>query len=150
MQNNTDTVLILGGAGQDGRLLASRLVHERHEVVSLVRPNSEPRRELPTLKSVLETDLKTPSDFRRIYDEIRPSKIINLVSLSSVAACESDPVKSKLLNFDYAHHALEAVVAYAKNSSFPITFAQASSSEMYGEGNINCDESSPMNPKTVY
>jgi GDPmannose 4,6-dehydratase len=148
MQNNSDTILILGGAGQDGRILATRLVQENHEVVSLVRPKSGSQRK--NLKSQLVADLKSPSDFKRVYEEIRPSKIINLASMSSVAACESDPDKSTLVNFNYARDALEAAVAYAKNSSFPITFAQASSSEMYGEGIVNCDEFSSMSPKTVY
>jgi GDPmannose 4,6-dehydratase len=132
-------VLITGVSGQDGALLAAKLLSAGVSVIGTHRPgasnggiNSWRLRELAIADHpALELRALDPLDAaacRALMGESRPDAIFHLAGQSSVAASFRDPVGSIESNGLGTVHLLEAVRAHAPNAHFVL----ASSAEIFG------------------
>ena len=73
------TALITGAAGQDGRLLAARLVERGLDVVGVVRPGSPPPEGLLRQRTV-ELDLRDAAALAALVRELRPAQVFHLAA----------------------------------------------------------------------
>ncbi len=140
--------LILGGSGQDGAFLAQEYLNLAFTVFSVSRSTSS-RMEALGVKQFAK-DFLVDMDIKAILKETEPEVVVNLASASSVAFCESNPEISKKINLDAVLHLSHSVENYAADEERIIKFIQASSSEMFGEGDQSCTETTLMNPVTIY
>lgn len=140
--------LILGGSGQDGAFLAQEYLDLGFTVFSVSRSESF-RMDALGVKQFKQNFL-VDIDIKQILKETEPEVIINLASASSVAFCEANPKISKKLNLDAVLQLSDCVETYAEIENKNIKFIQASSSEMFGEGDQICTETTEMNPITTY
>lgn len=141
-------VLILGGSGQDGAFLAQEYLSLGFTVVSVSRSESSRMSALGVKQ--YKQDFLSRIDLKEILLTTNPEVIINLASASSVAFCEENPQISKRINLDAVLQISESVEAYAKTEGRIVNFIQASSSEMFGDGEQICSEATTMNPVTTY
>lgn len=142
------SALILGGSGQDGAFLADYLLRAGSDVTSLSSKLSDRISSLGI--SQIERKINPDSGISEILHEIRPSIVINLVSLSSVAYCEENQAESLAINRELVFKLSTEIQAYSENLSLPVKFIQASSSEMFGTGSHVCSETTKLNPVTTY
>jgi GDPmannose 4,6-dehydratase len=140
--------LILGGSGQDGAFLAEAFLTHDVDVHSISREFSSRISALQINQTQL--DLTSEVDIQQILFEIDPDIVVNLVSLSSVAACEKNPSMSEEINYKLVQKLVYEIEKFAHRKSKRVHFLQASSSEMYGLGNEFCNEHTDMNPVTTY
>lgn len=142
------TVLILGGSGQDGAFLAQRYLNEGFQVVSVSRRESLRLNRLGVIQ--FKRDFLLDSDILDILLDFDPDIVVNLSSISSVAYCELNPQISEKINFVAVKNFVNSIVMYSEVRSKNLSFIQASSSEMFGDTNEFCDELTVMNPITIY
>jgi GDPmannose 4,6-dehydratase len=146
--------MITGAAGQDGSLLAQRLLAEGSTVIALVR---DPRRvgALPADMDqarrfqVHVVDLLDVPALQDLIRRVRPDEFYNLAGLSSVAASFADPWATWETNARPVVAMLEAIRAASPTTHF----YQASSSEMFGAlpgESVVHDEDSPLAPQSPY
>jgi GDPmannose 4,6-dehydratase len=140
--------LILGGSGQDGAFLAQEYLNLGFTVFSVSRSTSS-RMEVLGVKQFVK-DFLVDMDIKAILKETEPEIVANLASASSVAFCESNPEFSKKINLDAVLQLSHSVENYASDEERIIKFIQASSSEMFGESDQICTETTLMNPVTIY
>lgn len=140
--------LILGGSGQDGAFLAQEYLKLGFGVFSVSR-SATSRMEALGVKQFVKNFLED-TDITAILKESQPELVANLASASSVAFCESNPEISKKINLDAVLQLSHSVENYAAEKEKIIKFIQASSSEMFGEGDQSCTETTLMNPVTIY
>ncbi len=140
--------LILGGSGQDGAFLAQEFLDLGFTVFSVSRSESS-RMEALKVKQFKQNFL-IDVDINEILRETEPEVVVNLASASSVAFCEANPEISKRINLDTVLQLSSCVESYAETLDRNIKFIQASSSEMFGEGDQICTETTLMNPVTIY
>jgi len=141
--------LIIGGLGQDGRLLCQNLMIRNEKVLCIVK-NNELSRQVPGVKYLSISSPNTYS-YSKILGDYNPDVIFNLASLSSVAASQESPEKSLRFNYELVVVLMGAIQYYL--SRFPskrLKLIQAGSSEMIGESSSAVNESSLMKPKTLY
>jgi GDPmannose 4,6-dehydratase len=138
-----ERILILGAGGQDGTLIRKNLKNSK--IVSISRGvlgnlgNSED-------VHIQIKQYNTP-ELTEIITKYRPKYILNFGGLSSVAECEGQPQQSFEMNYLQVTKVV-AAINRAKLKDF--TFMQCSSSEIFGEGILRCNESRQINPITVY
>lgn len=142
------SALILGGSGQDGAFLAESLLKAGCDVTSLSSKLSDRMSRLGI--SQIERKLTPDSGLNDILHEIRPTVIINLISLSSVAYCEENHAASLATNSKLVFRLSDEIRDYSEKFSSPVRFIQASSSEMFGTGSQVCNEETTLNPVTTY
>lgn len=140
--------LILGGSGQDGAYLAREYMDLGFTVFSVSRSTSY-RLEALGVEQFTK-NLLVDSDIKTILDRTKPQVVANLASASSVAFCESNPIISKKINLDAVLQLSDFVENYATKEKKRIRFIQASSSEMFGDGDQMCSETTLMQPLTIY
>jgi GDPmannose 4,6-dehydratase len=142
------SALILGSSGQDGAYLAGAFDNRGLKVFGASRHSSRRLSEMGI--SQAQVDISSEMDFQSLLTNTNPDIVVNLVSLSSVAACEKNPKLSEEINFSLVRKIVSQVENFSLESSKEIHFVQASSSEMFGLGQEFCNESTPMNPVTTY
>jgi GDPmannose 4,6-dehydratase len=121
------THLITGVAGQDGILLARRLLAEGGRVVGTVRPGSSRQRAMaPYLSGValVELDLRDVDRFARLVDELRPDEVYNLAAISSVGRSWERPEETVSVNGEAAAAVVATLDRYPE-----LRFLQAASVE---------------------
>ena len=146
----TQRALITGIGGQDGSLLAERLIDEGYEVVGVTRRDPA---EYPNLERVrgraliLAVDLRDCSSVERVLREVEPTEAYNFASATFVPASWDDPV-------DTLHHAAAVTTALLeaiRSTGGEIRFCQASSSEIFGDpAEVPQTETTPVQPITPY
>ena len=144
----TQTVLILGGSGQDGAFLAQRYLKAGFQVFSASRRESLRLNKLGVIQ--FKIDFMVDSDIFNILLDLNPDIVVNLSSISSVAYCEANPQISEKINFIAVKNFVKSIVMYSEMNIKNIAFIQASSSEMFGDTSEFCDELTVMNPVTIY
>jgi len=144
--------LITGITGQDGSYLAEFLLEKNYEVYGLVRRLSTPN--LWRIEHILEDielidgDMLDLSSLSRAVEKSSPDEVYNLASQSFVATSWNQPLLTSEVTGLGATRLLEAVRMCAPEARF----YQASTSEMYGNSNIDgrqC-ESTPFHPRSPY
>ena len=145
---------ITGVTGQDGAYLSQLLLNKGYEVYGLVRRLSTPNywrlEELGIRDKVciLEGDMTDSHSVNSIVKSIRPLEVYNLAAQSFVATSWQQPVLTTEVNALGTLNVLNAVKLYSPEARF----YQASTSEMYGNSNINNtqDEHTPLHPRSPY
>ena len=148
---------ITGITGQDGYYLADLLLKEGYEVHGTIRRSSSINTSrIDTLianyqnsgqLSLYYSDLLDSSSLNSLINNILPDEVHNLAAQSHVSVSFKNPIFTTQTGTLGSLSLLEAI----RNSDKPIKFYQASSSEMYGGGEvIKLDENSPFDPKSPY
>lgn len=145
-------VLVFGSSGQTGSYLVEKLLLEGHEVIGVARSkfpyfllNSE-----KFLQIVVDPTENTT--LKQLLEYNNFDAVINLLSISSVAACSEYPELSTKVNFEFARLLFELVSNKALKRKSKIRLVQASSSEMYGGYPVGTlvDESLEPRPISKY
>ncbi|MFD2080548.1 Nucleoside-diphosphate-sugar epimerase [Actinopolymorpha cephalotaxi] len=140
------SVLITGGAGYIGAVLAEMLLEEGHRVVVLDRLffGPEPLASLQQQGNieVVKGDVRSPEP--RMFDGI--DAVVHLAAISNDPACDLDPQISQTVNVDGTLQTAKL----AKGAGVP-RFIFASSCSIYGDGHGEIlDEDSPKRPTSLY
>lgn len=147
-----ETVLIIGGAGYIGTNLAEKLVRNGHRVAifdnETYGPNPLRRLDLvlggKPLSAALSTDVtksdpKKPRDYEFIYGDTRDRQrvedvigsgfryVFHFGELVGINACETDPDKTRTVNFEGTSNVVDGVLA----SSHQPRYIWNSSSSVY-------------------
>lgn len=144
------TVLITGVLGQDGQLLARRLLTQGHEVIGVSRGTESlenPRGWAP-LASCSTLDL---SDREGVFDLIRsvqPDVLFHLAGQTSVGRSWDAPLETFRSNVTGTANVLEAVASFTPSARVVIT----SSGEVFApnHGETLLDEDSPTSAQSPY
>jgi len=137
------TFLILGASGQDGTLMRKAL--KSSKIVSL---SSKLLLNFGNDKDIhIRIEKYEATKLTEIFKEYKPDFILNFAGLSSVAECEIDIQKSHEFNFRLVEKIIQAILD-AKLTDY--IFLQCSSSEMFGEGEVYCNEDRQISPVTIY
>jgi GDPmannose 4,6-dehydratase len=149
------TALITGVTGQDGSLLARRLLAQGYRVVGTVRRSASANlwrleelgihaHEGLSLKSF---DLLDAERARRLLDAAHPDEVYNFAAQSSVGASFDEP----LLTLQAVGAAPLQLLEAIRQLDPKIRFIQASSAEMFGMPRSSPqDEDTPLCPRTPY
>jgi GDPmannose 4,6-dehydratase len=148
------TALITGVAGQDGVLLARRLLGLGYRVVGTV---TDAQRARPVLSAyapevqVVELDVRDRPGMRAVLEAHRPQEIYNLASWSSVGLSWAHPWQVTEINGLAVLGLLEEVLALHRSQGYSPRICQASSSEMFGlVHQLPQNELSPHHPRSPY
>ena len=145
---------ITGVTGQDGAYLSKFLLEKGYEVYGMIRRLSTPNywrlEELGVRDNVriVEGDMGDSYSFNSLIKSIRPLEVYNLAAQSFVGTSWQQPVLTMDVNALGTLHLLNAVKLYSPEARV----YQASTSEMYGNSNINNmqDENTPLHPRSPY
>ena len=145
------TALITGVGGQDGTLLARRLVDLGHEVWGLTPPGPHPSNLLPEQVRVVEGDLRDREGLSALVRQIGPDQIYNLAAISSVAQSWEQPALAGLVSGLGAVHVFEAALGLQEETGREVRVVQASSSELFGSPETSPQtEDTPIQPVSPY
>lgn len=142
--------IITGIYGQDGSLLAERLLAEKYRVVGLVRKRKP---NFPGLDAahIIETDISDPTQMRAVFFDARPNECYHLAAAHH--SSEQTPgidIRAQMLstNFLSTQAILDAILEAAPGCRF----LYAGSSQMYmAQADITVvDETTPYRPSTYY
>lgn len=142
-------VLVTGIVGQDGWYLSERLRADGHEVHGLTRRNE--RDEPDFVKAHPDVmihygDLADAASMRRVVDEVRPERVVNLGGISSVSYSWDYPFDTGVVSGLGAVALMEAARDLGN-----VRFLQASSAEIFGEATESPqDENTPIRPTSPY
>jgi GDPmannose 4,6-dehydratase len=143
--------LITGVTGQDGRLLARRLLDRGYRVVGVSR-NAAAARDVPSMPAdarfvLVESPQDSEAEFARLLSDHAPDEVYNLGSQSSPEVSWRLPLETGDATGMGAHRLFDAV----RRGNFRCRVYQASSSEMYGDSALSPqDEATPMHPVNPY
>jgi GDPmannose 4,6-dehydratase len=142
--------VITGIGGQDGSLLAERLLDAGYEVVGLVRPGAPRYENLAGIEDRIElheADLLNQTSLAQALRAARPSEVYNLAAPSFVPASWEQPVQTAEFAAVGATSLLEAIRLVDPG----IRFYQASSSEIFGDPEeVPQTETTHLAPVTPY
>lgn len=144
------THLITGVTGQDGVLLARRLLARGDRVLGTCR-SGDAGEVAPLLEGVemIAHDVRDAPAFGRLVARSRPDTVVNLAALTSVGSSWEHPETTREVNQD----AVVAMLEVLATISTPPRFVQASSSEIFGPpdrvGALS-DENTALNPHSPY
>ncbi len=145
---------VTGVAGQDGRILAERLVAEGVEVHGMVGPADDPAIVGPLLPADLvlhRADLADGRSVASVLREAAPDEVYNLGGISSVATSWDQPALTGAVSGLGAVHVYAAAAAVGEATGRPVRVVQASSAEMFGRAECSPqDESTPLRPVSPY
>jgi GDPmannose 4,6-dehydratase len=142
------TVLITGAGGQDGRLLARKLLAEGQKVTGLCKPGHESvvYRYCPGI-NVIAVDLTNEKDLTNVLNWVQPDEIYNLAGFSSVYQSWRNP------NLVTAVNSLvpAIILKWCVEVKLTARLLQASSSEIFGASRTSPQsEVTSHNPITPY
>ncbi len=158
-ENNKERrALITGVNGMDGSHLADFLLEKGYIVYGLERRTSKPNR---TNTSHLEDhpnfhfltgDLTDQNSLLRALKKSTPHEVYNLAAQSFVGSSWEIPMQTSDVNALGVLRMLEAVREYQNEESTPpLRFYQASTSEMFGKMVENpASETTPFDPRSPY
>ena len=146
------TALITGVAGQDGVLLARRLLADGCRVVGtrLPGPAAPLASDLAGVE-LREHDIRDTAGFERLLATEAPDEIYNLAGFTSVGASWDHRELVEQVNTTAVEQMLDAVLAWRDRTGRKPRFFQASSSEVFGPAAQNPQrEDTPHNPQNPY
>jgi GDPmannose 4,6-dehydratase len=145
---------VTGISGQDGTLLARRLVAAGDEVHGLVRSAEDVehvRDLLPREVHLHPGDLEDPKGLATLVDVIEPSEVYNLGGISSVAYSWAQPVVTGAVTGLGAVAVLEAAFQLQQRLGSRVRVLQPSSAEMFGNPDrAPQDEGTAIRPLSPY
>lgn len=141
-------ILITGGAGYLGSVLTEVFLDNGYEVVCLDKL-------IFNQTSLLQHT--SNSNFKFVYGDVRNENllekfcnevdvIIPLAAIVGFPACSSDPKLAKEINFNQ----IVNIVKFTNGKGKKILFPNTNSGYGIGKGQTECDETSPLNPISVY
>jgi GDPmannose 4,6-dehydratase len=129
------TALITGVTGQDGAYLAQKLVHKGYRVIGTHWQKEPDVWRLEALNILNEPnlilrqhDLENLQANHHLIQQTMPDEVYNLAAISTLAAADSAPYKTSLINALAPVSFLDAIL----NTNNSIRFFQASSAEIFG------------------
>lgn len=125
------TTLIIGGEGQDGRILIRKLGLIGEEFVALSKPQS---------------NQDQGERYIEVLQKFRPDKIYNLAGFSSVWKSWKKPSTAVTDNLNQLAVLFEAI----ENTGSTASVLLASSSELFESSTTSINESSDMKPSSPY
>ena len=146
------TALVTGVAGQDGVLLARRLIADGHRVVGTRSPGPLPNL-APYLEGVelREHDIRDAAGFERLLVAEEPDEIYNLAGFTSVGSSWDNRELVEQVNATAVEQLLDALIAWRDRTGREPRFFQASSSEVFGPDAANPQqEDTPHDPQNPY
>ena len=145
--------LVTGISGQDGAYLAKYLLKKNYRVIGSdrrsARSNNWRLEELNILdKIVLEDlDIRETSNIERIFKKYAINEVYNLAAQSFVKSSFENPIQTSMVNAISPLCFLEII----RNQKRKIKFYQASTSEMFGNHNIQKqNEKTKFYPRSPY
>jgi len=146
--------LITGVTGQDGAYLSRLLLEKGYKVYGMARRLSTPnywRMEELGIRddvTICDGDLMDEHSLTHLMKIIQPHEVYNLAAQSFVGTSWQQPILTAEVNAMGTVRLLNAIKLYCPNAKF----YQASTSEMYGNSQINNmqDESTPLHPRSPY
>lgn len=153
VSDRVTTVFITGINGQDGTLLARRLLAEGVRVHGLVRPHDhdDALAGLPAEVTLHIGDLSDPQGVERVLAQVEPDCIYNLGGISSVGFSWDEPVLTGAVTGLGAVAVMEAAQRLQDRRGTPVRVLQASSSEIFGTPDRTPqDESTRIRPISPY
>ena len=133
--------------------MADRLVDEGVEVHGIARVDSRPSASaaVPQDVSLHVGDLNDRGFVEKVVADVQPTEIYNLAGISSVARSWHEPVETSLVCGVAVSVLLGAALKLQEVSGRNVSFVQASSAEVFGEGTGEAfNEESPMVPLNPY
>jgi nucleoside-diphosphate-sugar epimerase len=140
-------ILVTGGAGYIGSVLVPNLLDQGHEVTVI---DNFIFKQTSLASSIRKENLHLV--FGDVRDEAlmkpllaKADLIIPLAAVVGAPACDSDPVAAQSINKD-------SILWLLKNLSSNQRIIMPTTNSAYGSGDENnfCDESSPLNPLSLY
>ena len=145
---------VTGMTGQDGPYLAAHLIKHEYKVYGLVKRYSNPN--LENLKylgiendiELITGDITDDSNMNHLVKSIRPNEFYNLAAQSFVGASWELNKTTTEVNALGVLNILNAIMGHNPTTKF----YQASTSELYGNSNVNGvqDEATPFKPRSPY
>jgi len=149
---STERFLVTGAAGQDGRYLLQRLVAEGVEVHAMVRSAAgaaELEGRFPAAHQHT-VDLTDAASTMALVQAVRPTHIVNLAGITSVARSWSAPAETADVLGVGPVRLLEAAWDLTE-AGHPVRVVQASSAEIFGDADeVPQTEGTPLRPVTPY
>ena len=143
-------ILILGGAGQDGKFLGD-ILNSRPDVELTISTRKVLGQTSPNFVKnarYIQLDISNQEEMIAAVRTINPNVIVNLASISSVIECEKKPELSRLINEFSPIKIIELLEEKYKDQ---VLFIQASSSEMYSNSETRTiNEESKTAPNNQY
>ena len=145
---------VTGMTGQDGPYLAKHLLENEYKVYGLVKRYSNPN--LTNLNylgiendvELITGDITDDANMNHLVRTIRPNEFYNLAAQSFVGASWEVNKQTTEVNAMGVLNVLNAIV----NQNPTTKFYQASTSELYGNANVEGvqDEHTPFHPRSPY
>jgi len=144
------TALIFGATGQDGQLLADKLIRNGYSVIGIARTVSNLQKNPLNLlrPKVILGNILDGDYVLGVINVFKPEIIYNLSGQSSVAKSYLDPVNTIHVNSLGILNVLEAIRKINQGNRTRVF--QASSSEMFGSSNFPLSEQSNFHPISPY
>lgn len=155
-RSRTDVTVafVTGIAGQDGTLLARRLVREGAHVHGLVLPSDDlaaVATRLPAPVRIHVGDLADGRGLRDLLDAVAPDEVYNLGGISSVAFSWQHPALTGEVSGVGAVNVFEAALQVQEMTGKRVRVLQASSAEIFGQPDRTPqDESTTIRPISPY
>jgi GDPmannose 4,6-dehydratase len=143
------TALITGISGQDGSYLAEHLLTLGYRVYGLVRRGFGTMRWLAPIADQIEMlygDLRDATALEVAFQKAWPDEIYNLAGQVFVPASWELPAET----FDINVGGLARLLTMVERRRPDTRVYQASSSEMFGNADTLCSETTPLNPTSPY
>jgi nucleoside-diphosphate-sugar epimerase len=142
------TILITGGAGYLGSVITQKLLESGYNVVVLDKLifnqlSLLPHTSNPNFKFVYG-DVKDIDLLKRLVDEC--DTIIPLAAIVGFPACDADPKLAYEINFEQIRN----IVNWIKGTDKKILYPNTNSGYGVGKDGVYCDETSPLNPISIY
>jgi len=146
------TALVTGVTGQDGTLLARRLVAEGVQVHGLAHSAADRDAwDGPPAVSVHVGDLTDTAGIEALVREVAPDEVYNLAGISSVAFSWEHPVLTGAVTGLGAVGVFEAARRTQEATGRRVRVVQASSAEIFGmPDRAPQDETTPVRPVSPY
>lgn len=141
--------LITGISGQDGSYLAEYLLSTGYQVYGLVRREPQTTRWLESIHRRIELvygDLRDATSLEVAFRKAWPDEVYNLAGQVFVPTSWELPAET----FDINVGGLARLLQVVEREKPDTRVYQASSSEMFGNVNGLCDESTPLSPASPY
>tara|TARA_B100000123_G_C25721134_1_gene424587 strand:+ start:253 stop:1191 length:939 start_codon:yes stop_codon:yes gene_type:complete len=140
-------VLITGGAGYIGSMLATQLINEGYfvTVIDLMKYEKNSLNHLFFYNNfkLIQNDVRNLDILKK--EVIKSDVIIPLAALVGAPLCEKNKKLAKLINLDHIKNILKFM---KKNQK--LIYLNSNSGYGVGRKNSYCDEKSPLNPISLY
>ena len=134
-----ENILITGGSG----LLALNWAATMREKFNITLGLHDRKVNLKGTKSIL-LDLDSKEALTKVFDELQPQLVIHAAGLTSVEACEANPVLAKYINVNLSQNL--AMVCAKLN----IPMVYISTDHLFSGNESLIDEDFPVSPMNIY